>query len=128
MIILFLLSCFHSSIPKEQTDEEVLAAPLLNGCFETPSSETINWPRQLKIFNNQFELRDLVSPCPPGVICIWSGIIVRTGTIKINDGAFSLEVTKQIPSTQIGSPTGIFFIRDSFLLDEYGLIWNPCEN
>jgi len=28
----------------------------------------------------RFEARDLVSPCPPGTVCVWSGVITRGGS------------------------------------------------
>ncbi len=45
---------------------------------------------------SRFTARDLVSPCPPNVLCVWSGIVVRTGNATWHDGALALEVTVRV--------------------------------
>ncbi len=32
---------------------------------------------------NAIEITDRVSPCPPGAQCIWSGLVVRSGTFTV---------------------------------------------
>lgn len=45
------------------------------------------YPRELTLApGGTFTARDLVSPCPAGKTCVWSGIVARSGTWKL-DGA-----------------------------------------
>jgi len=37
-----------------------------------------------------FEAHDLVSPCPPKVACIWSGIVDSNGTYAVASGMIRL--------------------------------------
>ncbi len=41
-----------------------------------------------------FIAEELVSPCPKGVSCVWSGIIIRQGTYKVEKDTISLTVGK----------------------------------
>ncbi|AKT41663.1 hypothetical protein [Chondromyces crocatus] len=49
----------------------------------------------------RFEASDLVSPCPPGVTCVWSGIVGRRGVYVVqgNEIIFRLEGPKPSQGT-----------------------------
>ncbi len=44
--------------------------------------------------NGTFSRSDAVSPCPPGAVCIWSGIVTTAGTWKLNGATVALTWTK----------------------------------
>jgi len=42
------------------------------------------YPRQLNLdADGTFIMTDLISPCPPGAKCIWSGVVARKGTWSV---------------------------------------------
>jgi hypothetical protein len=43
------------------------------------------------VADGTFTVEDLVAPCPPGVVCVWSGIVTNGGTWTETDGAVALE-------------------------------------
>jgi len=53
---------------------------------------------------DRFAARDLVSPCPPGARCVWSGIVLRSGTATWREGHLVLEAAPQDPSGPPGPP------------------------
>jgi len=59
----------------------------------------------------RFTARDLVSPCPPGVRCVWSGIVTRTGVAIWREGYLGLEVASAVPPGPSGPPGAPFPAR-----------------
>ncbi len=50
------------------------------------------YPRELHIdADGKFSGRDLVSPCPEGVACMWSGIVELAGTWTQDDAVLTLQ-------------------------------------
>jgi|GEM_PF-2858098 len=54
---------------------------------------------------------DLISPCPEGVACVWSGVVTNHGTWSMTGGSVSL--TYQSPSTMAGATTPAYLQADS---------------
>lgn len=53
----------------------------LVGTWVSPSCGGRKYPRELTLdAGGHFSSRDLVSPCPPKAVCVWSGIVVHQGT------------------------------------------------
>ena len=67
----------------------------------------------------RFTARDLVSPCPPGVLCVWSGIVTRAGTAAWREGALMLETAVPAGGPPVGPlpdrlvPAGPDALQDS---------------
>jgi hypothetical protein len=85
----------------------------LVGSWSSPSCGARRYPRSLQ-FNGDstFAARDLVSPCPPDVVCVWSGIVhtrgtyvVEEGTIFLNDKADPSPVIVSFPDELLVDPT-----------------------
>lgn len=66
------------------------------GAWSSPSCDARKYERQLTLSaDGTFASQDLVSPCPPNVACVWSGIVVRKGTWKLVGSALTLSTTDQ---------------------------------
>lgn len=73
----------------------VAGATSLVGTWESASCGARTYPRRITFADAAaFTAEDLVSPCPKGTQCIWSGIINRSGTYKIEKDVVTLTVSK----------------------------------
>jgi hypothetical protein len=71
------------------------AGSSLLGTWESASCGGRAYPRHLTFADaTSFTAEDLVSPCPKGTTCVWSGIINRSGTYKVEKDVLSLTVSK----------------------------------
>ena len=62
------------------------------GAWTSPSCGERKYERQLTLHpDGTFEAADLVSPCPKGVQCVWSGIAIARGTWKQSGASIRLE-------------------------------------
>ena len=67
----------------------------LVGTWESASCGARAYARSLTFADaTTFSAQDLVSPCPKGTTCIWSGIITRSGTYKTEKDLVTLTVSK----------------------------------
>ena len=65
----------------------------LTGTWQSASCGARTYTRRLILHDSgSFEAFDLVSPCPPGAVCVWSGIIRWGGTWKLEPGRVVLSV------------------------------------
>ncbi|WP_327351232.1 hypothetical protein [Streptomyces sp. NBC_01304] len=56
----------------------------LAGTWVSPASGDRGYPREVDFdASGTFRVRDLVSPCPPKVQCVWSGINSAQGTYAV---------------------------------------------
>lgn len=56
----------------------------LTGAWGSPSSSERGHPREIRFdASGTYRMDDLVSPCPPKVVCVWSGITHTGGTYRI---------------------------------------------
>jgi hypothetical protein len=63
------------------------------GSWRSPSCGTRSYPRELEFFpDGRFTARDLVSPCPAGVSCVWSGVVDRGGRFSVDGARLELVV------------------------------------
>ncbi|MBN1334980.1 MAG: hypothetical protein JXB39_03365 [Deltaproteobacteria bacterium] len=111
---LLLLSCAArlgaSDAPVPEVAPQDPTPPALQAPIQPPATLVAEpcgvrpWVREidLEADNYRFTARDLVSPCPPGVQCVWSGIAVRTGTAEWRDGVLVL-------SCEDSGPPGVPF-------------------
>ena len=67
----------------------------LIGSWRSPSCERRVYERRIQ-FNTggTFAAQDLISPCPPDVVCFWSGILHHKGTYALERTTIKLEVTE----------------------------------
>ena len=67
----------------------------LDGTWESPSCGSRTYPRRITFAEAaNFVAEDLVSPCPKGTTCVWSGIINRQGTYRVEKDTVTLTVAK----------------------------------
>ena len=67
----------------------------LDGTWESPSCGSRTYPRRITFAEAaSFIAEDLVSPCPKGTTCVWSGIINRQGTYRVEKDTVTLTVAK----------------------------------
>jgi hypothetical protein len=67
----------------------------LVGTWESASCGGRAYARSITFADaTSFTAQDLVSPCPKGTTCIWSGIIVRSGTYKTEKDLVTLTTAK----------------------------------
>lgn len=52
----------------------------LPSSWSSPACEGRAYERRFRFSEGRFEAKDLVAPCPPGTLCVWSGILDRAGT------------------------------------------------
>lgn len=63
----------------------------VTGAWVSPACGARTYPRKIQFDGKGgFESQDLVSPCPPKVTCIWSGIVLNKGTYAVEQGAIRL--------------------------------------
>lgn len=61
------------------------AAPVVAGRWSSPSCGPRSYERLITLeAGGTFTAEDRVSPCPRGVSCVWSGIVLRRGTYSIS--------------------------------------------
>ena len=65
--------------------------PSVVGTWASPSCGERTYPRHIVFApDGTFQSEDLVSPCPPKVACVWSGIVHRKGTYTVSGGKIAL--------------------------------------
>lgn len=73
----------------------------LLGIWTSPSCGARTYARTLQFDRGSaFEAQDLVSPCPPKVQCIWSGIVGNKGTYAVEGSTIRLTVTQPGANTK----------------------------
>ena len=76
------------------------------------------YPRQVTFSSDhRFSARDLVSPCPPGVQCVWSGIISWGGSWRIEGDHLLLEIETTAPE---GAPSSLWRVGGGSLGEPAG--------
>lgn len=75
-----------------------------------------HYPRKILLQpGGTFHAWDLVSPCPPNARCVWSGIVERSGTWRLEDDVLHLVVERS------GTAPGPFPFPDRLLRTQAGL-------
>lgn len=68
---------------------------VLAGTWTSPSCGERKYERELTFSaDGTYAARDLVSPCPKGVACVWSGIVERKGTWTVSGADVALADAK----------------------------------
>ncbi len=113
--------------PDEAEQPPVQAEP---GRFPTPSHWTSPacegraYERQIQFEGNRFAAKDLVSPCPPDVACVWSGIIDREGEWSLDRKQLRLTPDADAPNVpQAGKfplPEHLWLAEDGTMTEDDG--------
>ena len=83
------------------------------GSWESASCGARSYKRETTFAaDNTVEGRDLVSPCPKGATCVWSGIVEWKGTYTNNGNKLGLSVKVQ------GGPKGKINLPAELMWDE----------
>ncbi len=98
--------------------------------FPLPSSWTSAacegraYERQITFTEDRYQAKDLVSPCPPGVVCVWSGIIDRTGSWTLDRKQLRLTPDVDAPTVAQASnhplPAHLWLGPDGTLTEDEG--------
>lgn len=77
----------------------------LVGEWKSPPCGARKYERRITFAKDgSFTAQDLVSPCPKGVVCVWSGIIDTKGTWKQEGNTIHLTTASQSSGPKVGSP------------------------
>lgn len=63
--------------------------------------------------DHTFQASDRVSPCPPNVACVWSGIVERSGSWKLSGKTLTLEPSGEPQKAGVPLPTTLAFERNA---------------
>lgn len=78
----------------EPTGTDASPAVSVVGTWASASCGDRTYPRHIDFAaGGTFSATDLVSPCPPQVVCVWSGIVHRTGRYSVDGDAITLTVS-----------------------------------
>jgi hypothetical protein len=69
--------------------------------WTSPPCEGRAYERRLQFTDERFAARDLVAPCPPDKLCVWSGILDRGGTWTLDRRQIRLTLD---PDPRTGAP------------------------
>lgn len=120
--------------PEPVEAEEAQAEPdgprVAPGRFPTPSAwsspacDERPYERQIRFDDGRFAAKDLVSPCPPDKVCVWSGIIDRTGTWTLDRKQLRLTVSgekgQDTQADKFPLPPQLWLAADGTLTEDEG--------
>lgn len=82
----------------------------LLGSWVSPSCGERKYERQLSFeAGNRFASLELISPCPPGARCVWSGIVQRLGSYEQKGTRVALVVDAPVDSHGQPLPEAVEF-------------------
>jgi hypothetical protein len=88
--------------PPAGANTSTAAAPLV-GRWSSPSCGKRTYPRLVAFApTGTFMAEDRVSPCPPGTVCVWAGIVFHRGRYTTSAGTITL--TLEGPQGHQGEP------------------------
>lgn len=77
----------------------------VSGAWVSPSCGARTYTRRIDLaIDETFQSTDLVSPCPPNVVCVWSGVVNRKGTFVVGKGTIELTVKDDGGGAGMGQP------------------------
>ena len=120
-------------IPELPPPDETTQTPVVEqdpSRFATPSAwhsaacEGRAYERQITFTDGHWAAVDLVSPCPPDVVCVWSGIIDRTGTWTLDRKQLRLTVddnaAEEPQASKFPMPEHLWLGADGTLTEDEG--------
>lgn len=86
---------------------EAETAPEVAGTWSSASCGARTYAREMVLLDGGTYVRvDLVSPCPPGAKCVWSGILSYRGSWAFDGTAIALSGEEQVGATGGGDSFG----------------------
>jgi hypothetical protein len=86
---------------------EMETAPEVVGTWSSASCGPRTYAREMVLLDGGTYVRvDLVSPCPPGAKCVWSGILSYRGSWAFDGTAIALSGEEQVGATGGGDTFG----------------------
>lgn len=103
-------------------DVDAEQLPRLAGSWTSAECGDRTYQRILTLqADGTYEMVDLVSPCPPGVQCIWSGIITSSGTWEALGPSANLVETKTDANDQgAARPSELRILRNGHPAEDWG--------
>jgi hypothetical protein len=96
----------------------------LPSAWSSPACATREYERQIRFEGDRFHAKDLVAPCPPGTLCVWSGIIDRSGSFSLDRKQLRLLPDTDAPASPQASkfplPQQLWLAADSTLTEDEG--------
>lgn len=87
--------------------DEAAALPVV-GTWHTVACGEVEYAQELVISEDgSFTYTDLVSPCPPNARCMWSGVVVRSGTWTAQGPTVSLSADGGIEGQKDDGPVAL---------------------
>ena len=87
-----------ATAPEPVKTAGILSALAIPGSWTSPKCGARGYVRNLELgLDHRFKAEDRVSPCPPNVACVWSGIVNREGTWTHDAGKVTL-ATDEVPN------------------------------
>lgn len=130
--------CTHTAAsepaPSVQAPADVVGMVGMVGMVGTWQSESCGertWLRAIRLdADGTWAGRDMVSPCPAGASCIWSGVVDHTGTwlSLAQPGHISLSLTSSTPAMAPGSvpaPSTMQITDEGGVVDDAGCAYQP---
>lgn len=107
--------------PVASPEDAPAPAPVV-GAWTSEACGERTWTRALQLdADGAWRGRDLVSPCPEGVTCVWSGVVERSGAWRPLDGAFVLEPAADAPGHPAADPAPTrLVVEGEELVDDLG--------
>jgi hypothetical protein len=107
-------SCSPSTAPADPATTGAPTAPapataapaegVIIGAWSSPSCGDRTYPREITFDEaGGFHAADLVSPCPPNVACVWSGIVHYSGKYSVSGATITL-VIEEGKDQKMGKP------------------------
>jgi hypothetical protein len=120
--------------PEEAGPTDVAAAALprdsasagfpLPSTWSSPACEGRAYERRITFDGDRYRATDLVAPCPPGTACVWSGIIERGGSWRIERSQLRLVPDADAPASpkegHYPLPEMLLLTRDGSLTEAGG--------
>ena len=87
---LLACACPRGTAPEIPTQAPAEPAPAAQrglpepSAWSSPACENRSWERLIRFEGERFQAQDMIAPCPPGKVCVWSGILLRTGSWSLD--------------------------------------------
>ena len=105
-----------SAGPDQSASVPVTTTSFDPGTYASPHCGERKYLREVTFDQKGFTAVDLVSPCPPNVACVWSGIVNRKGTYSIAGSRLELAI-----ESEGAGPGGMAFPK-FFMLSESAIV------
>lgn len=106
------------------------AVPPVPSAWSSPTCGARSWERRLELQpGGALYVQDRVSPCPPRVVCVWSGVVERRGAWALQDGELALDL-EPVANTLVEPSPRHLRLDGAQLLDDLGCAYTtvPTEH